>query len=100
MARKGGVDGLDLFAWADRQPEPTSPTPAPAIAPEPDRPAAVIIDRVAFFRQRKKFFLAIFYQDENALIRPVSGEVIDFDAFKQRRAEQSVATAPEGRATA
>ncbi len=80
-------DQMDLFAWAASQPLPPAKT-------------AKIINKVKFFRRKKNEVLAIFYANPKALLRPVSGEVIDFKAAKLRRAEQSVAGAStEGRAT-
>lgn len=78
---------MDLFAWAASHPPPPSKT-------------AKIINKVKFFRRKKNEVLAIFYANPKALLRPVSGEVIDFEAVKLRRAEQSAATASKGRATA
>ncbi|MDQ1184704.1 hypothetical protein [Agrobacterium larrymoorei] len=80
-------DQMDLFAWAASQPPPPSKT-------------AKIINKVKFFRRKKNEVLAIFYANPKALLRPASGEIIDLEAFKQRRAEQSATTASTGRATA
>ena len=68
---KNSADEMDLFAWAETRQKVTTDLLQ-------ERETGQIIDRVAFFRQRKKFFLAIYYRDENALRRPVTGAVIPF----------------------
>lgn len=81
MSKRKHPSGPDLFEWAARRPtqntEPEQPAPL-----EEKRVSATIIDRISFFRQRKKFFLAIFYRDETALLRPVSGDVLRLDDFR------------------
>ncbi|KQW27030.1 hypothetical protein ASC71_20075 [Rhizobium sp. Root1240] len=77
---------MDLFAWADSR--PAAAPPETALAPEEQVSAkpetAVIIDKRAFFRQRKRFFLSLYYRDENALVRPVTGEVLYPPKFKKK----------------
>jgi|GEM_PF-6632275 len=86
--RIGDDDHPDLFQWADARPQAAPPEPAPVVEIVPrlsTTPAPCqIINRVTFFRQRKRAILAIFFADKKALLRPVSGEVIFPSQFQER----------------